>query len=573
MSKKNNPKDKLSNAFAIEPIWLKYGWVILIFVSIACWFSSINLGLTQLDDAILIGNREYLASDWKNIFHLFKVGCFHDKDVYYRPILSIYFFITNYIFGTESMMPYHFLSVLIHTINVLLVFKFLQKIILNKENAFLLTLIFAIHPAFTMAVSWVPGVNDLLLMMFAMIYFLALIKYLETSKIVYAIILILFLWIAFFTKENAVFLPFAGLLILWLKNYFNKINLNKIISVAVFTIVGLAIWYFMRKPILKADAELGIDYRHDFLIRIMAIAHYFGKAILPINLTTVPTSEDVANWIGLLSIVVVVILIYLNKVANKQNIVFGMAWFLILFMMIWAVHTHNKKNIIEYEHRLYLPFIGILFLLNESVIFKKENLIWVKRCFVIGFVMISFVVINNYAKAFNDAESFWSNAVNHSSNTAFALVSLGSRQLDAGKNTEAIINFKRAFAIDSTEKYVGFYLARTVYIPEKKLALAKYYIEKSKKETPNFSDLYIALAQINFYENDFIAEEKNLEKCVSLSGQNIDASKSLYNLSLSLHHYQKAKIVAKKLINAGIQINQDELQLIDDSIKVMHNNQ
>jgi hypothetical protein len=572
LSKKNQPKSIPEIEISSEPLWLKYGWIILLFVSISCWFSSINLGLTQLDDAILIGNREYLTSDWKNIFYLFKVGCFHEKDVYYRPILSIYFFIANYIFGTESMMPYHFLSVLIHAINVLLVFKFLQKLILNKENAFLLTLIFAVHPAFTMAVSWIPGVNDLLLMMFALIYFLALIKYFETSKNTYLIIVILSLWTAFFTKENAVFLPFAALLILWVKNYLNKANFNKLLFVAIITVIGWTIWYFMRKPVLKLDAtDLGGDLSTDIFIRLPLFIHYFGKAILPINLSTVPASFEVSNWIGAISFILVMVLMIINRDRNFKFIVVGFLWFIILFAMIFIVHLHNKNYILEHEHRLYLPFIGILFLVNETIVFRKQNLIWVKRCFVVGCVVLSFIVVSNYSKAFNDAESFWFNAANHSPNTAFAWVSLGSRQLDAGKNTEAIANFKKAFTIDSTEKYVGFYLARTVYIPNKQLGLAKYYICKEIKNVPNFPDLYIALAQVNFYENDFIEEEKNLEKCYSLNYKNNEAGTSLYKLTIQLHHFKKAKFVAEKLIENGVQVPPTDLQIINDSIRVSKN--
>ena len=566
MSKKNQSKSVPQIKIDSEPFWLKYGWIILLFVSISCWFSSINLGLTQLDDSLLIGNREYLTSNWNNIFYLFKVGCFHDKDVYYRPILSIYFFILNFIFGTESMMPYHFFSVLIHAINVLLVFKFLQKIILHKENAFLLTLIFAVHPAFTMAISWIPGVNDLLLMMFAMVYFLALIKYFQTSKIIYLITIVLSLFIALFTKENGVFLPFVVLLMLWHKNYFNKSNVSKIIVIALITIIGWSIWYFIRMPVIKETADFRINYKEDFVLRLLSVFHYLGKAILPFNLSTIPTTNDTNFLFGLISFIFLVIGVALNQIANRKNIALGLGWFLILFMVVFALPTHNKKYIIEYEHRLYLPFIGILILINESMLFKKLNLLYFKRIFILAALIISSLLVNNYSKAFNDAESFWTNAANNSPNSAFAFVNLGSRQLDAGNTNEAIVNFKRAFAIDSTERFVGFYLARTIYIPEKNFKKARYYIYKEMAKNPNYPDLYIALSQINFYENDFIEEEKNLEKYISINKNNVDINMSLYKLAIQLHHFEKAKLIAEKLINSGVQIPVNDLRIINDSI-------
>ncbi len=114
---------------------------------------SLAFDYTELDDSIFIKETSAYNKDISNLATSFHRGVFNPtEDVYYRPLL-LDSFILNYQMSGENIKGWHVVNVLLHLISVLLLFVLLKKIGIEELSAFLLTLIFAVHPMLSQAVA------------------------------------------------------------------------------------------------------------------------------------------------------------------------------------------------------------------------------------------------------------------------------------------------------------------------------------------------------------------------------------------------------------------------------------
>ncbi len=77
----------------------------------------------------------------------------------YRPLTMTTFFIERALFGVDPA-PYHVTNVLIHALNVLLLFALGRRIGVSSAGSMVGALLFAVHPAIAEAVHWVNGRSD-----------------------------------------------------------------------------------------------------------------------------------------------------------------------------------------------------------------------------------------------------------------------------------------------------------------------------------------------------------------------------------------------------------------------------
>jgi hypothetical protein len=146
-------------------------WLCL--AALAVYFQSFYFGVTELDDSIFIRDFHTYNEDLGNLVTSFQRGVFDAlKDPYYRP-LFLDSMILNYHMsgGGENIASYHMVNVLLHIISVVLLFSLFKKLGIKELHAFLLALVFAVHPVLSQAVAWIPGRNDTLLAVFTLAFF------------------------------------------------------------------------------------------------------------------------------------------------------------------------------------------------------------------------------------------------------------------------------------------------------------------------------------------------------------------------------------------------------------------
>ncbi|HSY62163.1 MAG TPA: hypothetical protein VK796_09820, partial [Cytophaga sp.] len=444
MKKKQSLQEPLKTNSYVHVL---YPFSIILTISIFLYIKSLSFGLTQLDDSIFIKDFHDLFSNIKNLGHLFFRGVFFEtNDSYYRPLLMVSFMFNKLVSG--NLFGYHVTNLFFHLSSCVLLYYFFLKLNIRSDISFLFTLLFAVHPALSQAVVWIPGRNDSMLTTFALASFLCMINYLETKKWYHFGLHLLFFWMALYTKESGIILPIIAFSYLLLLTH-TEVK-NHILLIAGWSVIGLS-WLYMRSisidPIIKPTAS---EYVEDFINRLPLLIHYLGKSFLPFNLSVFPMQADTTIYLGSIAIVLLAVLLFLNKSSNKKMLLFGSGWFVLFLLPAFFVPKQINEQ--AFEHRLYLPIIGLLILLSQTIPYSEKYVPNQKITFwtTVFFAMVFLVINYGHQQKFKNEITFWENAAIDSPSSSYAHKILGVKYFNKSAFEKSRVEIQKALEIDST---------------------------------------------------------------------------------------------------------------------------
>ena len=536
---------------------IPYPFLLLTLIVFLLYGSSVNFDFTELDDSIFIKEQQAYNEDLSNLITSFTRGVFNPtEDVYYRPLL-LNSFLLNYQVSGTSIKGYHVVNILLHLFAVLLLFVLLRKLRFKDWEAFVITLFFAVHPVLSQAVAWIPGRNDTLLAIFVFAFFIFSINYSVAGNVVYLLLQFVLLSLAFFTKETAVFAAPVAFLLLNLclqANWLDRKNIRLYVS----WVIVFLIWLYTRSQATLKNEQLPFGEIVAALpSRLPVLLQYFGKVILPVNLSVFPISRDTTNLYGIISIVLLAVGIYFSKGRDVKVLITGAATFLLFLVPVLLVPgTLNDQ---DFEHRLYLPVLGILLVLSQTVLLKNN---WPEKKIVIAAVAVCLVlaIVNfNHQKKFSDPVTFWTEAVRTSPHSAYANMMLGARlnETDAAK-AHALIN--TAYDLNPEEKYLNFYMGKMMLDQDSMAAAEKYFLKEINKS--DYYECYFHLARIAFSKSDFKQAIGYLKVFLNRSPADPQGNNNLLLLYMQTQQLDLAKTQLLKMQQLGLEIPPEALQLI-----------
>jgi len=528
---------------------LRISNLILIAAVLIVYLPTLNLGFTELDDSIFIKETRDYNKDLSNLTTSFHRGVFNaTEDVYYRPLL-LDSFILNYHISGEDIKGWHIVNVLLHLAAVLLLFLLLKKIGMEELSAFLLTLIFAVHPILSQAVAWIPGRNDSLLAIFVFSFLIGAIEYTNTRKISWLALQCIALLAALFTKETAVFAaPVAWMLVIFLKKrkWFDRT------SIMIYTswLVDGIIWLIIRSQATLKNSELQFsDVVKTFPARLPVLIQYLGKIFLPINLNVFPITQDTTYIYGIISVFILSLIIFLSPKRDWRMIVAGLAIYILLF--IPALMVPASLNDQDFEHRAYMPMFGILIVLSQTVLLKNN----LKQSTLImsGLALcVLLSIINlNHQKNFKSPLAFWTAAQKSSPHSAYATMMLGER-LDSVDHKRGEQLIRTAYQMDSSQKYINYYMGVMLQTHDSILPSEKFF--KKEMKTSDYYMCYFHLARVAFEKNDKPAAIQYLETFLSRAPGDSQANNNLLLLYHDTGQKQKEQAQAEKMRQMGLTV-------------------
>ena len=132
----------------------------LIILSFAAYLNALSNTFVFDDVYVISGN--YFIRDWQNIFGLFTSKYFAASgELSYRPVVTLSYFV-DYSLWHLNPMGYHLTNIVLHTLNSVLLFFFVQLMVKNTPVAFLASLFFICHPVLSEAVNAVSYREDIL---------------------------------------------------------------------------------------------------------------------------------------------------------------------------------------------------------------------------------------------------------------------------------------------------------------------------------------------------------------------------------------------------------------------------
>ena len=515
------------------PIWQSpFFWLILL--PVVLYAKIIFFDFTALDDQFFVVDHASFNHDAGNIFRVFNQGLFLPKnDVYYRPVFLVDMILENQLFGIKPW-GYHLVSLLFHLISVCLLFIFLKKIRIPEIPALLLALLFSIHPVLTQTVAWIPGRNDLILMIFFLSTLVLTINYVQTSKVLLFIAQFITFLLALLTKETAVIIPVIAFLLL---HFVFSVRISRMLPLFASWVLALLIWYGLRAtsdPMYQG--MLLDDMIQSGIARMPVVLQYLGKIVFPVNLSAVPQFEDITLIWGTISLVLLIAVVVISKSYKKPLVIIGILWYLLFLLPVVIIPKNLNDQV--YEHRLYLPFIGILLILSQTILFSekwnKKNILMVSSGILLIFMIVSFFRLDCYS----NRQVFWDKAAYDSPKSSFVKLNQGIQSRDMKLREKYI---RQAYSLDPARMLVNYWMGITAERNNRKDSAIYFY--KKELAHSNFPDLYFNLSRCLFESNNLDSAAWYLSKGIELEPARTAAVGVLANVYFKLAEgaYQRAK--------------------------------
>jgi tetratricopeptide (TPR) repeat protein len=517
---------------------------IIILTGIIIYSNSLNCSF-HFDDTISIENN----SNIHNLSNLKALWAEYGP-LRFIPYLS---FALNYHFNKINVAGYHLVNIFIHILNSCLVF-WLTLLILSTPNlksysitkhkksiAFLTALLFVSHP---LAAESVTYIVQRLASMVALFYFLSIALYMKarldksnirSNYLLYAGSFISAV-LAMLSKENAVTIPFAILLIELFFFQTKKLPINfkdyrvllctaGLIGLISFVLIEFSALIFKPLPPDIYNNYQTITSLNYLLTQFSVIVKYIQLLIIPINQNfdyDYPISNSFFEirtllcFLFLLSLLILALFLY-----NRNRILsFGIIWFFLTLSIESSIIPISDLIV---EHRTYLPSFGFFLIISTGLyVFlwdKYKNL---------SIAIFSFIVVTNSYLTFQrnevwkNEETLYSNAASNSPNKARIYVALGSSYFLEKQYDKALPVLNKAIALQP-ENYDAYYVRGNLFSNIKKYKESLEDFNKNIKLNPNSYRVYNNRGNIFKDEKEFDLAINDFDSALRINPNYTDA--------------------------------------------------
>jgi tetratricopeptide (TPR) repeat protein len=338
----------------------------LALLALICYANSFGLGLA-LDALALLRDPRLHAATAENLGRIFKYDYWWPSSVdqLYRPVTTASLLFNYAVLGNgDQAAGYHVINVLLHVLNVWLVYELALKVLRQVEPAVAAAAIWAVHPIATEVVANVAGRADLLSSACVLGGLLLYVRISESGGRLAVLTIGLFAvaLAGVFSKENAAVL--VGLMVLWDVAFARRPRMAGYAAVgAALLVMGVARWQiFQSAPWPEMPFVDNPLHAADFwtarLTALKVIGMELRLLVFPLGLSYDHSYHQIpvgAGWIA--TILVFGVLIAAVARYRQDRVMFWAAG----FFGIALLPSSNLIVIIGSimaERFLYLPSVG-----------------------------------------------------------------------------------------------------------------------------------------------------------------------------------------------------------------------
>lgn len=370
------------------------------------------------DEAFVLNNPVVTTLSLENTKEVFTRI---DDNGGYTPLVLLSWS-ANYTVGGFDASAFHSTNLLLHLINVGLVFFLLFWLTGRKEVSVITAILFGIHPTQLEPVAWITARKDLLYGMFYLAGLLAYLKYVDEktrmSKTWFAATLILFVC-SLLSKGMAVTFPIILFLIDYFKGRKNvlKCGLEKVpflmLSVAFGVIASVG-----QTEVGAVDDAQNISFFQSFFVACYSLTTYVFKAVIPVNLSAYHpypfTPSQSIPWFVYAAVVPtgVVVSGTLLSLWKNRNIAFGLMFFLVSVALVLQFFPVGIA--IVAERFTYLANIGLFFLLALGTTSLASRFTENKKYVYAGaasYILALSILTFGRTGVWQDSETLWSDVI------------------------------------------------------------------------------------------------------------------------------------------------------------------
>ena len=430
--------------------------ILVVAATFVAFYPSLGNDFVNWDDVVYIMNNDMIRKlSFDNIIKIFSSFFMGN----YHPFTLLSFAFDYSVFNLNSG-GYHFHNLIIHLVNAVFVY-FVTWHLFKKNNliAFIVSMLFAIHPMHVESVAWVSERKDLIYTMYFLLSMLAYIFYNKTGRNKYLLMSLVGFVFSLLSKAQAVTLPVVLLLIDY---YFErKPSVKLFLEKAPFFALSL-IFGIVAILAQKADDSInpvGISLVNSLFYAQYSIWVYLYKLLLPVKLTCLynyPFTDNggIPFYIYLSPSILILLAFVLYKTyKNHKAIFFGSLFFLVVIFPVLQFLPVGQA--IVAERYSYIPYIGLFVVVGVLFVQFRDSLKTSDKKNTlnyagVGAILLLCILTFNRTKVWADSVSLWTDVMNKNPKCLAAYVNRSYMNIQYKNYEKVIADCDKGLAIDST---------------------------------------------------------------------------------------------------------------------------
>ncbi|MCB1194699.1 tetratricopeptide repeat protein [bacterium] len=520
---------------------IRFSVFLLIVTAVVAYSGSFFNEFTFDDHMVLIYN--HYIKNFANLPRLFTDDYFIvSKERTFRPIAPLTLFFEYQLFGFKPFY-YHVVSVVMHLINSLLIFRLLIIVRHGVSAAFLAGLMFLIQPAISEVTFNMSYMEDLWGLLFFLIPFVLYFSFYGRHRVWMFVVMHACYFLSLMSKEMGIFFPAVIGLVSWAYYGEKLIDRKKVLRVYLPGFITAALYLYIRFFVIYLPEKAAPYPEGGIFVTLINIPrilfHYISLLFYPIILTA---DYEFALYGSPLRLPVLLcfagtaLLIYsLFKLPVRLAV--WVLFFLIHFAPISTIYPFGNTIAERYLYFSAMGFavfagilIGDIFLPRLKTDHRKKvycNVSIYGITFIFIILMIR-LIVRGYD--WKDDDHLWT-AIERSvpknfKNKATFLVNFGNVHLSKGDYQKAMKYYLAARDLNPYNTGVYNNLG-IVYMRQGHYELAKSEFIQALSIDPQFLDTYFSLGNLYLLQNNLNAAEELMRKVLEIDPQNVQAYTNL----------------------------------------------
>lgn len=521
-------------------------------LTIAVYARTLGNGFIDFDDPEnILDNYSIRELNWANLKHLFTTPL----EFMYTPLASVSFAL-DYQVGQLHPAMYHLTNLVLHLLNVLLVFLVARELTHRVVLAHVAAVAFAVHPMNVDAVAWLATRSNLLATLFCLATMLAYLRYARRPGWARLLVAVALFALATLSKTTAVALPPVLVLIdLYQRRVYWRDRrpvwrpiLDKLPFLAIAVLIGLVALHFRVDTINPA----GYSLTERFVVGCTALVTYLVKAVAPVHLAMAYAYPAKAGghlawylYLAPAALVVVAGALLLIRRARRL-VVFGLGFFLVTILpsqLVWLIDSYTANRY------AYLPYVGLFLIAGYGV----ERLLRRARAWrlpphavtlatsVLVTVTVTFSVVAGLRGAqWRDTRTIMTASIAVEPRVAFVYNSRGIAELNDGDYALARADFEKTLELDSDYLLAYFYLGKIKHIGgDDRGAIVEF--DEALARSPAFAVGYAERGRSKAALGDTAGALGDFSQAIALDSYYVDAYYQRGVLAVSTGDYAAAR--------------------------------
>jgi tetratricopeptide (TPR) repeat protein len=456
----------------------------------------------------------------------------------------------NYAVSNESAFGYHVTNVVLHLINVVLIFYFIYLLSDKKWQVALITAVFfGIHPMHVESVAWISERKDVLYAAFFVGALIQYLKFLSGGKRKFYIYTLVLFALSLLSKPAAVVLPLTLLLIDCYRGRSLrqiKLWLEKVPFFALSLAMGVLTILVQTDRGAVANLEL-IPLSRKFFFACYGLMMYLAKLLVPIKMTTFypfPTADitmPVTYYVAPVVVAVLAATTYFSHKKWSKSIGFGMLFFLINIVLVLQIVSVGSA--VMADRYTYLPYVGCFYLFGCGYYYLwRTNHPYLKLATAALYVYVVLLTFLGYRQSttWHDSGTLWNHAINVWP-SAHAYTNRGLQKKGEGDIEGSLKDYNTAIEMNTGDA-TAFTNRGNIYFAKGQLDLALQDYDKAFRLNPSDPKLFANRGAVYSQRKQFDLAIADLSKAIELDPYYAEA---IMNRALTYDAMQQpAKVLA-----------------------------